>query len=702
MEGILRSIVAAGYPQLQGRGLVLFRYDSLSDSFPDEWRLVQGEITRRYSTRVSRGGMAAHILHGGKPVMINDHTALELRNPYTSKELRACIGVPVVVDDVPWGVLYVNSNEPNAFTADDLTFVHALARQIGATVHEAIAGTSGNVELSTVRVLAATVDAKDHYTRHHSTNVSFYARSLAREMNLDPAEVRRIDLAGLLHDIGKIAIPDQILQKPGPLTAEERLLVHTHASIGGNILAQASHLQHLVPLVRHHHERYDGTGYPDGLRGDEIPLGAAILNLADSFDTMTTRRIYRSPLTLDGAMAELRRCSGSQFHPEMVKAFERLMARALENRESWALTLSSVADVRLNTGEVPAWPLMVGAERPEPALSRDPLDLLMEARLLHHVTELPVVLHRAGEQVLDFWSADAVQVYLLGEADNKLHLAWSGGPQSGQEFLATCRTEDVIPMTQGICGWACMTNQGISVPDARRDPRWTYGDVFGGPVSVMVSPITAGGTSIGAVQVISRGESRFGWPDLKVMKIFSSLAGHAIAGARQSPAGEEAHAIDSLTGVRNSHYLRSLLDQLEQTPWNAPLSVAFLDGDDLKGMNERYGHEGGDQVIRHVARCLQAWRRPEDIVIRLGGDEFIIFFSGLSLPEASARLERIRMTISDTPVELATGRRVYVSVSCGVTEVDREMGPHQALRAAEQAMYNAKRSGKNRIWTVAG
>ena len=702
MEGILRSIVAAGYPQLQGRGLVLFRYDSLSDSFPDEWRLVQGEITRRYSTRVSRGGMAAHILQGGRPVLISDHTKLESRNPYTSMDLRSSIGVPVVVDDVPWGVLYVNSNEPDAFTPDDLTFVQALARQIGATVHEAIAGTSGNVELSTVRVLAATVDAKDHYTRHHSTNVSFYARSLAREMNLDPAEVRRIDLAGMLHDIGKIAIPDQILQKPGPLTAEERLLVHTHASIGGNILAQASHLQHLVPLVRHHHERYDGTGYPDGLRGDEIPLGAAILNLADSFDTMTTRRIYRAPLTLEGAMAELRRCSGTQFHPEMVKAFERLMARALEKGESWALTLDSVADVRSNSSEVPTWPLMVGAERPEPALSRDPLDLLMEARLLHHVTELPVVIHRAGEQVLDFWSADAVQVYLLGESDSKLHLAWSGGPQAGQEFLATCRTEDPIPMTQGICGWSCMTNQGISVPDARRDPRWTYGDVFGGPVSVMVSPITAGGTSIGAIQVISRGESRFGWPDLKVMKIFSSLVGNAIAGARQSPASEEAYGTDSLTGVRNSHYLRTLLDQLEQTPWNAPLSVAFLDGDDLKGMNERYGHEGGDQVIRHVARCLQAWRRPEDIVIRMGGDEFIIFFGGLSLPEASARLERIRMTICDTPVELASGRRVYVSVSCGVTEADREMGPHQALRAAEQAMYNAKRSGKNRIWTVAG
>lgn len=702
MEGILRSIVAAGYHQLQGRGLVLFRYDPLSDSFPDEWRLVQGEIARRYSTRVSRGGMAARILHSNQPVMVSDISRLESHNPYTSRDVRSFVGVPVVVDEVPWGVLYVNSRETDAFTEADVSFVQALARQIGATVHETISGTSGNVELSTVRVLAATVDAKDHYTRHHSTNVSFYARSLAREMNLDPAEVRRIDLAALLHDIGKIAVPDQILQKPGALTAEERLLVNTHASIGGNILAQASHLQHLVPLVRHHHERYDGTGYPDGLKGDEIPLGAAILNLADSFDTMTTRRIYRAPLNLDAAVAELRRCSGTQFHPEMVKAFERVVLRALEHQEPWAVALSSVPDLRPASGDLPAWPLMAGAERPEPPTNRDPLDLLMEARLLHHVTELPIIIHRAGEQVMDFWSADAVQIYLLDEADGKLHLAWSGGPQSGQDFLARCRTEGVLPMTQGVAGWSCMTNQGITVPDARRDPRWTYGDVFDGPVSVMVSPVGAGGAALGAVQVVSRGESRFGWPDLKVMKVFGALLGHAVQAAGQKPYAEDTHGTDALTGVRNGQYLRGLLDQLERNDWNAPLSVAFLDGDDLKGINERYGYEGGDQVIRHIARCLQAWRRPDDVVVRLCGDEFVVFFGGLSLPEASARLERIRMTISETPVELASNRRVYVSVSCGVTEVERALGPHQGVRAAEQAMYNAKRTGKNRIWTAAG
>jgi diguanylate cyclase (GGDEF)-like protein/putative nucleotidyltransferase with HDIG domain len=700
MEGLLRSIIDAGYPQLQGRGLMLVRYDPLSDSFPDEWRLVDGEIARRYSTRINRSGMTARILHSGQPLLVNDVTEPDKANPYLPSDVKSFVGAPVVAEGVPWGVLFVNSDKSRAFSPDDIPFVEAVARQIGATVHGTQSGGAGNVELSTVRVLAATVDAKDHYTRHHSTNVSFYARILAREMNLDPAEVRRIDLAGMLHDIGKIAIPDQTLQKPGPLTFEERLLVQTHASIGANILAQASHLQHLVPLVRHHHEFYDGTGYPDGLKGDEIPLGAAILNLADSFDTMTTRRVYRAPRNLEEAMQELRRCTGTQFSPDVVAAFERLVQRALANGEPWAVSLNTLHEARSSLTDVAVAPIE-SAERPD-GVQRDPLDLLLEARLLQHVTELPVVVQRAAEQVMDFWSADAVQFYLADETGSHLQLAWSGGPPSGQPFLAIGRTEAALPMTHGLCGWAAMTNQGLSIPDARRDPRWEYPDVFDGPVSVMVSPVSSGGNAIGVLQVVSRGESRFGLSDLKVMKVFGALVGHAVKHLREEPASAEAQTTDPLTGLRNANYLRNLLEQMEQSHWNPPLSIAFLDGDGLKEVNDRYGHEAGDHVIRHIARCLGAWRRSEDVLIRFSGDEFVVCFGGLSLPEASAQLERIRMTIAETPVELPSGRRLYVSVSCGVTEIDAVQGPHQAVRAAEQAMYNAKRTGKNRIWTAAG
>ena len=702
MERILRSIVAAEYRPLKGRGLALFRYDPLSDSFPDEWRLVDGEIARRYSTQVGRSGMAARILRSGKPHIVADTAAAEGISPYLPASIRSFVGTSVEMKGVPWGVLYVNSPLPNAFTPDDIEFVEALARQIGAAVQDTFPGGTGNVELSTVRVLAATVDAKDHYTRHHSTNVSLYARLLAREMNLDPAEVRRVDLAGLLHDIGKIAIPDQILQKPGPLTAEEWLLVQTHAAIGANILAQASHLQHLVPLIRHHHERYDGHGYPDGLKGDEIPLGAAILNLADSFDTMTTRRVYRAPLTLDQAMAEITRCSGTQFHPEVVRAMEGLVSRALEAKEPWVLSLGTVQGLRAELPHEYTWQGDAPGVRMEVGQNRDPLDFLMEARLLQHLTDLPQILERAGEQALDFWSAAAVQIYLVNQEESTLQLAWSSGSPTAQGLLAACRVERPLPMTIGLPGWAALTNQGITIPDARRDPRWPYTGQMEGPLSVLVAPIGTNGTPVGVIQLVAQGESCYGWSDIKVMQIYSSLLGQAVERLHKLSERAEAETQDSLTGMKNAYYLRQFLQQLEQNRWDAPMSVAFLDGDGLRGINERYGHEAGDQVIKHIARCLQAWRRPGDLAVRFSGDEFMVFFAGLSLPEASARLERIRLTISETPVELPGGRRVYASVSCGVTEIDLSEGPHQAVRAAEQAMYNAKQTGKNRIWTVAG
>lgn len=702
MEGILRSIAAAGYRVLQGRGMALFRYDPISDSFPDEWRLVDGAISRRYSTQVSRAGITASILRSGKPLVVNDVRKAGNVSPYLPAGIRAYIGMPVIVEGVPWGVLYINAPEPVAFTADDVDFVQALARQLAASVHESTTVSGSNVELSTVRVLAATVDAKDHYTRYHSTNVSFYARMVAREMNLDPAEVRRIDLAGLLHDIGKIAIPDQILQKPGPLTAEEWLLVQTHAAIGASILAQASHLQHLVPLVRHHHERHDGKGYPDGLKGDEIPLGAMIINLADSFDTMTTRRVYRSPLSLEAGLAELVRCSGTQFHPEVVAAMERVVAKAVATGEPWVATLGGVHDSHNAMPDDIAWQnLMVGAPL-ESHSNRDPLDFLVEARMVGLSPDLSSMLQQAGEQILDFWTADAVQIYLTNPETCMLQLAWSDGTGVLDRYLSVCRKEGSIPMTYGLIGWAALTNQGVTVPDARRDPRWPYGPDFEGPVSVLVAPVSVDASVRGVVQLVALGESRFGWSDVKVMKVFSALLGQALEKAMDNQEHHAAFGVDSLTGVRNTNYLRMLLEQMEREPWVSPLSVAFLDADNLKGINDRYGHEAGDQVIRHISRSLQAWRRPEDVVIRFAGDEFLVFYNGLSLPEASARLERIRMTISEIPVELAGGDRLYVSVSCGVAEVELTKGPYPAVSAAEQAMYNAKRTGKNRIWTAAG
>ena len=172
--------------------------------------------------------------------------------------------------------------------------------------------------LSVLKALIHILEAKDHYTRGHSMRVAEYTVRLAVGMGLDRYMVEKLHLAAVLHDLGKIAVPGEILNKAGPLGSEEFALIKQHPDLGVKILQALAPAGELLPLVRHHHERYDGSGYPAGLKGESIPLGARIIALADSFDAMTSDRVYRPALPVDAALAEIKRMSGTQFAPELV------------------------------------------------------------------------------------------------------------------------------------------------------------------------------------------------------------------------------------------------------------------------------------------------------------------------------------------------------------------------------------------------
>ena len=175
--------------------------------------------------------------------------------------------------------------------------------------------------LDTLAVLISVIEAKDYYTRGHSEMVSKYAFAVATEMGLSKEETEDIRTAGLLHDIGKIAIDREILLKPGILTAGEKKSIETHCNCGVKILRPAAFLRRILPIVHQHHERFDGKGYPQGLKGDEIDPGARILAVADSFDAMTSTRSYRSVIPFEEAVDEIRRHAGTQFDPEVAEAF---------------------------------------------------------------------------------------------------------------------------------------------------------------------------------------------------------------------------------------------------------------------------------------------------------------------------------------------------------------------------------------------
>ncbi|MBN1587483.1 MAG: HD-GYP domain-containing protein [Candidatus Omnitrophica bacterium] len=183
------------------------------------------------------------------------------------------------------------------------------------------------VYVNSVRSLLAALDAKDHYTEHHSCDVSEYAMLIAKEMGLGPEDMRDIRLACQLHDVGKIGVRDQVLLKPGPLNPEEWSEMKQHPTIGAKILEPLEFLREVQLIILQEHERWDGKGYPAGLKDEKIHLGARVTAVADAYDAMTTQRPYNKVLTKEQAIAELKRCRGTQFDPKVVDAFVRILER---------------------------------------------------------------------------------------------------------------------------------------------------------------------------------------------------------------------------------------------------------------------------------------------------------------------------------------------------------------------------------------
>lgn len=241
---------------------------------------------------------------------------------YYRREGESALVSPLIVENNVVGVIFTNRTGHDRFTpADFETFMLFAGLASAALDRTILEQSSHELYRASTEVLAAVVDAKDSMTLEHSRHVASYSRMLADAMHFTPDDVEHVELAGLLHDVGKLGIPDRVLQKPGRLTDEEFDLIKTHPQRGATILERHPALATIIPMVLHHHEMFGGGGYPDGLSGDEIPLGAAIICVADAFDTMTSERTYQQRRSVVDALTELQRCAGTQFHPELVSRF---------------------------------------------------------------------------------------------------------------------------------------------------------------------------------------------------------------------------------------------------------------------------------------------------------------------------------------------------------------------------------------------
>jgi diguanylate cyclase (GGDEF)-like protein len=267
-------------------------------------------------------GLIGRCLRIRRGVVANDvHAEPDYRPTGETLAVRSELVVPLWVGDELWGVINLEETRPNAFDDDDLRLVETLADQVGSALRSAFLYEQlERAYLGTAEALAAALEAKDSYTAHHARSIVEHAEAVGARVGLGAAELRDLRFGAVFHDIGKIAIPEAILDKRGPLTAAERAEMERHTIVGEQILAPVEFLAGARNLVRHEHERWDGAGYPDGLAGEAIPIGARIILACDAYHAMTSDRPYRRAMSAEAAREELRRHAGTQFDPAVVDA----------------------------------------------------------------------------------------------------------------------------------------------------------------------------------------------------------------------------------------------------------------------------------------------------------------------------------------------------------------------------------------------
>ncbi len=698
---------------------------------------------------------------------------------------------------------------------------------------------------SALVALADSIDRRDQYTFDHSSRVAERVAMTARTLGLAPREVDLIVAAARVHDLGKIATDNRMLLKPTELTPEERKLMESHATEGEDIAGRFSMFRRGRRFIRHHHERWDGTGYPDGLAGTQIPLGARLITVADAFDAMTSDRPYRKALPPESAVMELRHCAGTQFDPEIVQAFiealggERAatpadpspaaqqlqpwpprdvvaeLSRGRDPAQLWAaasFTLSRLLDVpdcevfRLEAdgdltcvasvcegewypdyprkvADLRLWPtgraaistrssILIAspndarlgeAERAEmlrwnegskavvPLIVRDEVIGLVEvgeSRADRTVTPDQVAAAESICQLiaLAVHDAEAIEIQKL-HARRLASLLESSRAiataKSSEEALAIIirRTADLLNLTSCIayefevehdcdrrpCDMGADAQQ---VPHARRaspagrqpararslssgsvrleclsdpdmDPVRLAAMDERGERSCLTVPMQSVDGAMGLLKLWdSTRERGYSEDELALASSMAELAGEAVRGAKLLRRLRSLSETDSLTGLANRRKIHEFLVPVlaRADRYRTPFSLAMLDIDGFKLLNDAYGHPTGDLVLRHMARLLKEQTRASDIVGRYGGDEFLLILPETGPVEAATLAEKLRDALDESPCMTLSGERISIRASFGIAAYPQDARDgNELIAVADANLYVSKRGGGDAV-----
>jgi diguanylate cyclase (GGDEF)-like protein/putative nucleotidyltransferase with HDIG domain len=565
---------------------------------------------------------------------------------------------------------------------------------------EAMAG----LHLRTIESLALAIEAKDHTTHEHLQRVRVYAMELANDLGLGHEEKEALRAAALLHDIGKLAVPEHIISKPGKLTKEEFEKMKIHPIVGAEILERVQFPYPVVPIVRSHHEKWDGSGYPQGLKGEQIPIGARILAAVDCLDALASDRQYRRALPLDQAMAEVVSEAGKAFDPRVVTVLHTryIELERLAQEQSPEPSHKLSTEVLVERGEAPAAGFETTARPEHPGSQPDFLHSIAAARQEGQMLfELSQDLGKSLslEETLSILSArlkklvpfDAIAVYVLrGEV---LRPEFVSG-ENDQLFSSLH-----IPLGQGLSGWVAQNRKPILNGNPSVEPGYLNNPTkFSTLRSTLAVALESDAGVLGVLGLYRAEPDAFTRDHLRILLAASSKLGWVIENALKYRQAENSATTDFLTGLLNARSLfiglESELGRCRRQKSQLALFVCDLDG--FKRVNDVYGHLEGNRLLQAFAAQVKEACREYDCVGRMGGDEFVIVAPGTTMAAIPEMIRRIEAIACETGRKICGDEIVSVSVGHASFPPDGDTA-EELLAEADRRMYRVKQEHHREI-----
>ena len=552
------------------------------------------------------------------------------------------------------------------------------------------------IHFATAEALATAIDAKDQTTHCHVRRVQIYAAGLGEVLGLSKSDIAALKAGALLHDIGKLAVPAHIINKPGRLTAAEFEKMKIHTTVGAQILSRVNFPYPVTPIVRHHHEQWDGLGYPDGLRAEQIPITARIISVVDCFDSVREDRPFRRGMTRDEAIAFLLRGSGNHFDPNVVELFIKHLPRfesqiaaaglpqqlpSNDKHEPFALTEVDMAQTR-ERGAYMAYDQIKSAHQEVYALYEIARTFGSSLDVRNTVE---VLVDKVGH-VVPF---DTCVVYLYDEVKGHATPAHVAG-RNAQALATRC-----VAPGEGVTGFALANRSPVN----RLHPSLDFAglEIEHEYRSMASLPLFKDDMLLGALSVYSVELEQYSDDHMRLLETVTRLASDALSNAMHHAEAESNALTDPLTGLPNARYIALRFDEEASRARRTarPFQVVMLDLDDFKIVNDTFGHKVGDKMLREMGRIIQTQLREYDFLARYAGDEFVAIVQELVGNQVEDLRSRIETAVSEFSLHVRGDGHARVGISVGTATygVDGET-LDQLLVAADQAMYRAKSSHK--------